>query len=1100
MLSLPPDQHARQRAVEAPAHVFVWASAGTGKTYLLTQRALRLLLHAPYHPGARGTPAEHHYTATDRSQRIVAARFILQRFVLTTFTRKAAAEMQTRLFDALNDIARARAPEDLPGIAQPIVPSSLLAPSGFDALRAGAEALAELAAELQISTLHSFAARLLRRHPAAAGIGPDVTLAEEEDTPFRDLTEQLLHHWWEHVAADANLSQQLSTFVGYLRVSDIESWLKHVLRYPWLPDRLDLPRPDAQAVEEALKHLAALTAVQLPTRAKILDNHQKKLRALLQAYETGKPDGMWELCQQLHLIVQDLCDSKTIQNALKQNFDDSFVAYHIVQPLIRELLHTQLASVWGIWRTFLKTFADWSRDALVRELNVVTYDEIIRRAVRLLSEHPDVRRDERARLWAVLVDEFQDTDPVQLELLELLLRRERADDHIVHGFFVGDRKQSIYRFRDVDLPAIEAFRARYLDIVRAAPADLTEVHLTTSFRSTPAILDHVNEDFPRRFEGFYDYSPEALQPKPGTFPHSPPVEIHEVNRIGMRKDQFREAVARHLASRIEEYLAESKAHRLRDILVVVRSHHELSAMTAALEEVNLPVVSAGSLTFQRYPEVLDTLNLLIAMHHPGDSLAVGAVLHSPVVGLTGSEIVSLLNALSPAQVFDSNDPLPDCLPPHAQQRIARLRELHRLRTELNLSDWITRVHAVIPFAAYAARDPEGKSQLRIESILAAFQQIVEQGRLSPLVWLWEERGRSQRVDRDDERLGEDVALTDESADAIRVMTIHKAKGLEAPFVIVFLWGSILNDKDNRKPKVLEVTDHDGQQYRELRLDWGALRIQTDRYDEALQIDNKLENEERVRLAYVAATRAAQRLLIVSDTDDDMPPLTSKAQTTIVTLPTSAARPTAIVSDSASSLDAKRYREIWLPRWQRAAQPAQALLQHPSTSANEPERDLNDDLPERIADRMAQSREDALVAGSLAHRYLQIHLLDSAFDERKWEQLLATQSVPPPSENARARAQAALERFYRSPYRQRLQQARVLGRELRFFLAEAAEYWTGVMDLLLEEGNQLIIVDFKLSPPQQPLPEDYQRQRLIYEAAVRAQFPTRQVTMEFWWLE
>ncbi|MCS7048900.1 MAG: UvrD-helicase domain-containing protein, partial [Verrucomicrobiae bacterium] len=174
-----PDETARQRAVNAPAHVFVWASAGTGKTYLLTQRALRFLLHAPFETRAQNTPAQHLYTASDRSQRVLAARFILQRFVLTTFTRKAAAEMQTRLFGALNEIARAHDFNALPEIARPVVPEKLLNAHDFPALRAGAEALAELATELQVSTLHSFAARLLRRHPAAAGIGPDVILAEE---------------------------------------------------------------------------------------------------------------------------------------------------------------------------------------------------------------------------------------------------------------------------------------------------------------------------------------------------------------------------------------------------------------------------------------------------------------------------------------------------------------------------------------------------------------------------------------------------------------------------------------------------------------------------------------------------------------------------------------------------------------------------------------------------------------------------------------------------------------------------------------------------------------------------------------------------------
>ncbi|MCX7915944.1 MAG: UvrD-helicase domain-containing protein, partial [Verrucomicrobiae bacterium] len=561
----------------------------------------------------------------------MAARFILQRFVLTTFTRKAAAEMQTRLFGALNEIARAHDFNALPEIARPVVPEKLLNAHDFPALRAGAEALAELATELQVSTLHSFAARLLRRHPAAAGIGPDVILAEEEETPFRDLFPQLIHRWWEHVCANPPLQTKLAQLLEHLTVANIQTWLESVHAHPWLVDQLNLPRPQSHAVADAIRHLNALANVAISQGDKIQES-QRVLRALLTEYEAGQPSALGQLCSKLPSILDPLCKSKQMQKALGQTLEKAWVAQNIEQPLVRELLHTDLAITWQTWREFLREFVGWSHDALVRELGVVTYDELIRRAVRLLRDHPEIRRTEHDRLWAILVDEFQDTDPAQLELLELLLRRDHENDPVVHGFFVGDRKQSIYRFRQVDLPAIEAFHGRYLDIVRASSAEVIEVHLTTSFRSGPTILQHVNEDFLTRFGETYPYADEALQPRPNTTASTSLVEVNRISRPpDMKARPFREAVAHYIATFIRDYLSESSDHRLTDVLVLVRNHNELSAMIAALEKGKIPVVSAGSLTFQRYPEVLDTLNLLIALHHPGDSLAVGAVLHLSLI-------------------------------------------------------------------------------------------------------------------------------------------------------------------------------------------------------------------------------------------------------------------------------------------------------------------------------------------------------------------------------------------------------------------------------------------------------------------------------------
>ena len=191
------DSKQRRQAVTTSGHAFVWASAGTGKTHTLTLRALFLLLTAPFDQRAKGTDCAALYSAVARADRLRAAHAVIRRFVLTTFTRKAAAEMQTRLYEYLDLLSSAASFDALcervvqmnsgHGDEQfvEVVESALKQAGDFEALRAGAEALAELATELPVCTLHSFAAALLRRIPLRLVSRPQRSLPKRMTPPRR---------------------------------------------------------------------------------------------------------------------------------------------------------------------------------------------------------------------------------------------------------------------------------------------------------------------------------------------------------------------------------------------------------------------------------------------------------------------------------------------------------------------------------------------------------------------------------------------------------------------------------------------------------------------------------------------------------------------------------------------------------------------------------------------------------------------------------------------------------------------------------------------------------------------------------------------------
>ena len=216
-----PDAKQRREAVLTDGHAFVWASAGTGKTHTLTLRALYLLLTAPFDRRAKGTECAQLYSGASRAERLRAARAVLRRYVLTTFTRKAAAEMQTRLYSYLDAVASADSlaalgecfPKDaqLIEVVEAAVEKMGSGGDRFSRLRSGAEALGELATELPVCTLHSFAMTILQRHPVAAGIPPNAQFAEEDDTTTANVAVQVVDRWWQKVSGNPNCAANWRT-------------------------------------------------------------------------------------------------------------------------------------------------------------------------------------------------------------------------------------------------------------------------------------------------------------------------------------------------------------------------------------------------------------------------------------------------------------------------------------------------------------------------------------------------------------------------------------------------------------------------------------------------------------------------------------------------------------------------------------------------------------------------------------------------------------------------------------------------------------------------------------------------------------------------
>lgn len=1150
----------RKEAITTDCHAFVSASAGTGKTHTLILRALYLLLNAPFLPADDNEPAGGSlYNSSSRPERLAIARNIIHSVVLTTFTRKAAAEMQTRLYGYLNDIAVSQDLSDLEEAVKEIVGIVLENLAGtkesdvgdaFVRLRVGAQALAELAVELQISTIHSFAASMLRRHPLQAGIPPNAHFVKEDESDLSGIDDQVVGRWWEqHELGRSGNRKDLETLLEVVTGPQIRDWLKKCYRFRWILGETEaLPLEDSNEEQRLVAAGYALVHELEKKDGSRLTPTRNQFKQILDDIGTKQP-GVWgDLCQFIlknkGYLFSDRSSTKVISEALGSLSDKHSWYFrswlHLYTPASRLCIAKEFQSVWGSWIRLVRRFMKWLNEEAIQELGLITFDDMIRLAVRLLKDQPSVRRAEQRRLRALLVDEFQDTDPQQLELFKVLLQKDVQSTHQVLGFFVGDTKQSIYGFRGVDITAIEDFQKRYEDDVGVKPK---KFQLQTSFRSEKKVINFINYFFDKALKLTEEEAQKLIPGPKATSGHLPKwcwIYQKESEKEDSRSGPERKisvARARDLEASetyriIEKYLKEKASHRYKDILVLVKDGKALDALLPQLQKAGIPVVSSGAKTFHRHPEVLDVLNLLITLLHPQDRLAVAALLRSPLLCLPDPQIHALLKEIPPEKLLHSQQTLPEHLPGPVQTRLNLLRKIVLQRTSCSLSEWLAQIRILVPEALYSqASDQEGRSRARIDRVFDAFKEESQRLAVPPLVWLLGQRDRAAEIDRWNGSPGEDVTLSDESINAVRVMTIHKAKGLEGRFVIIYGWTSVLLGLGGKSPEIQEVIGGAMEKADLLKgysMKWGPLRVVSSGYRETLAHERQSIENEAKRLAYVATTRARDGLVLLSPPSAEKPPFSKEIedllQSANETIPIQAKRRDGVTifdghlrftrvpglevkptprSSISFEVNEEEYKVLWTTRYAQTKSTFPSVLRSPSDSEHQKEEETLEDHHYRgITDP-----KPTLWVGRLVHSYLEQYLLDDGLDKEKLSGLSSKTPEEIPNDDTIDLAAKILSDFFSGAltdhsgiaYCERVRQGTILAREFPVYLVHGDENWNGVIDLVLEEGGIIRAVDYKAAVAKDPLPEAYQQQEKIYTEALRRAFPEQQIGFEFWWL-
>jgi len=850
------DEQARVLAATTfDRNVVVTASAGTGKTTLLITRLVHLLVKSP-----EAVP--------------------LSQVVALTFMNKAANEIKIRLRECLESIL---APDDSPAARELWDRYRVSAADlrtryrlSTDELRGRVEAALGELENSQIGTIHSFAAHLLRLYPLEAGVDPRFT--PDEEFVFDDFFTREWREWLDGELGGAGPRQE--RWKRVLRGTDLaglerfaKALVNDLIPLDALKDQVGggLVPTLRSWLERKQQRAGALLSVSREGGKK-----PRQIETLLAAADrlfghvlSGGPAGITELDAELRaLLEQKDGGAKPPAGWSEEEFAD---AANLVRTA-KAVLASDHAFFCGLLE-LLEPFAAQCRQRFLNA-GYVRFDGLLARARDLLKTHPHVRARLKRLFKAILVDEFQDTDPVQYEILLFLAEHEdglaEAWPHVrLHPgklFIVGDPKQSIFAFRRADIEAFQHVRQMVED------QDGLPLTLTRNFRSHGTILTAVNQVFDRLIRERPGLQPryDPLEPDPDrkTGAQTQGVELRLVASASRDEEPASlsaeegveaeaEAVAWWLKHEVigQEVLIERDGRRRPvepgDVALLFRTFTQSWEYLGALRRQGLPYVAEGERHFYQRQEVIDLVNLVCCVQNPHDQVALLGLLRSAVGALTDREIMNLV-ALGPLDYRGSGTSGLDSHPKaaHLKSLYGALASLQRDCPLRPLPDALDLIFERLPLLELAAASSHGEQAVtNLWKVRALADDLVDQPGMTLAGFV--ELLKARLADPPDE--SESGLAEEASREAVRIMSVHKAKGLEFPIVI--LVGLQAGTKPPYEPIQVQQDWSTGVLGLRLgeRCTLGGVYV-------AEKLEARLEAERR-RLLYVGMTRAKERLVL-----------------------------------------------------------------------------------------------------------------------------------------------------------------------------------------------------------------------------------------------
>ena len=1096
------DRAGRERAVDPRFNVALEASAGTGKTRILVNRYVNLL-KAGVDPGE---------------------------ILALTFTRKAAAEMRERIVATLRDAA---ARGEFP--------------------RERWRQLRDRTADVTISTIDAFCLSLLREFPLEAGLDPGFSMADETEVPrlVSESLDRALRICRTLATEDEHVALVFAQLGDRRARAGLAVLLDRRIAAPAVLSRFLSAGPrDLTLTTAAHRGAVALMDVfggmrggldrfletgPLEPPFLILRRQLRALEIRLQGNETLDPAEVHAAFARAreHFLTQDgeprtsrLLYSRTdFASATDWQVHRDLVFMHaagIVDAYAAYRRDLNVLVSRGVWRMFKVAEAEYRRTLDAHA--VLDFPDLLLHARQLLGQMEEFAQSRyrlESRYHHVLVDEFQDTSRAQWDLVALLTKSwgegaGLADAGPLHPtvFIVGDRKQSIYAFRDAEVSMLRE-AARHLEGLR--PGGDVKRSISRSYRSVPQLLAFVNDlcqDIDKAAG-----RPDAFQyEEEDRFPIEEEVGPDTTQDRGVDGDpplailtgDAPEACAETTAAEIARLVSEGALVRDRttgvrrpirpgDIAILFRTRESHREFEAALERYGLPSYVYKGLGFFDADEIKDVLALLWYLADPLSNLRAAAWLRSRFVGISDEGLrrmaPTLAGALSsresPAVLAQLDADDADALTA-ARASSRRWRALVDRMPPAELLDCVLEESAYL-VEIRGPRFPQARENLK--KIRAIIRRIQNRGYVT-----------LDRIASHLDRLavGDDANAAIDASDAVSLMTVHAAKGLEFPVVFVV---NLARGTANKRAPIRIATSGDAD---------GSVAV-GDFQSSGDEDQADKEREETKRLLYVAVTRARDRLYLGTVLKDGVaqPGRGSLAEVLPASLIAhfAEAAVTGVVTWRAASGASHTLRVCAAPPSQPAGGAADRAI--PALSSETDFTRLDDNVPSRqtVASMIAGTefveaslqtrlRDDAQesdrLVGSLVHRLLQreglaVDVSDDWVAERLGSLVRVEESIAVADRDAVIRrATSAYRAFTTHQELRALYLSGTAFHEVPFSLSVNDRIVRGTIDCLVEKPDgELAVLEFKTGRRR----PEHEAQTALYQQAAAALFPGRRVVTQ-----
>jgi ATP-dependent exoDNAse (exonuclease V) beta subunit len=854
-MSALPDHASRLTALTAiDRSILVEAGAGSGKTALMAGRVVVLF----------------------------ANRIEPKNVAAITFTEFAAGELMMRINRFAAGLARGEVPREI----------SIAFPDGISAeQQTNVEHAYKVLDQLTCTTIHGFAQALIKPYPAEAHIDPGAEIIDpiEADLAFQELYEdwlkaRLCDEMNDSIVAALVLADQAG---GLSLIEEVAQFLRH--------NRSSKPASARWSID--LLNSFVTAAKQFANHSKRHGFGEAQTDAASQAFGdlvesiskisiAKEPPSNQALVQILTLPRHEACfrgdgfrrklqtkgkwqEAAKIAGGSKADGDRAYdgantcyeSCHDTLDALISAVAAELLDRLTNEMQDLIKAWHDFKQAAALLD-----FDDLLYTARDLLVGHEEVRKALAGRYQHVLVDEFQDTDPLQIDILWQLcsnVPKDFTEKPLTRTlrpgalFLVGDPKQAIYRFRGADVNAYVA--------ARKAIGNEALLEVTTNFRSVRPILDFVNA----RFKGVLSEAAgqpgfSALSATHDAVDGAPSVAALDVPFDGDRPtaSALRDAEADRVAdlcNRLVGNVAVRDDHapekkrpcRFGDIALLAPAGTDLWRFEQALEDRSIPVSTQAGKGFFRRQEIHDLIALTRALADGRDTLALGALMRGPLVGLTEGELLDIVEALPPDPARADHLPCLDLRTDAAYVTHEVARSVLEILQSLNRRSRGTTPHMLLADAVAALNvRPQLRQRFKAgtERAIANVDLFLEMSRAYDVRGLrafardmranWEEATRQVEGRPDAEQ------------EAISLITVHAAKGLEWPIVIP------INMTGTPQSESALVQDR-----RSSTFSVPVLGVEPTAYTNLRSWSEQELARERVRLWYVATTRARDLLIL-----------------------------------------------------------------------------------------------------------------------------------------------------------------------------------------------------------------------------------------------